>query len=332
MGLDYLLNTMKKRTPAPVFTDAPGWEGGATAEHQEMCVVKVGATWHMFYAAGPRNVAVEIGHASTSEANYPLGWTRNPANPVIHNNEQAIDTIVASPNCLIQMQDGSWRLYYQGYNGSEAGGCVATTSAVNFPTGWVKDAGNPRFTKGAPGAWDGNSVRLCAVVPAWDAPDAQWHVLYAGFNGVTWRVGHAVSNDGLTWTKDANPLPEFNPSGSGYWGKWSFPFTIFRDGSTYYLMWGGMDVSNVWRSFYATSEDLVTWNVAPVPNLVGGTAPEWDHAGVNAMQLVRDPAVPGSIDLWYLGTNINNDMGFNIGVARSSGTPLVPLTFAGGAK
>jgi hypothetical protein len=50
------------------------------------------------------------------------------------------------------------------------------------------------------------------------------------------------------------------------------------------------------------------------------------------MELVRDPAVPGSIDLWYLGNNINNDTGFNIGVARSSGAPLLPMTFAGGAK
>ena len=88
----------------------------------------------------------------------------------------------------------------------------------------------------------------------------------------------------------------------------------------------------MWRSFLATSDDLVTWATFPLPILTGGSVGAWDAAGANAMQLVQDPAVPGSIDLWYLGTNIDESQGFNIGFARSSGSPLVPMSFAGGAR
>jgi hypothetical protein len=62
---------------------------------------------------------------------------------------------------------------------------------------------------------------------------------YSGFDGITTRIGHAYSSNGIAWTKDTlNPVLEDGPPGS--WDDiMSYQPSVLFDGSTYHMWYSG---------------------------------------------------------------------------------------------
>ncbi|MBT7915172.1 hypothetical protein HN588_14845, partial [Candidatus Bathyarchaeota archaeon] len=91
---------------------------------------------------------------------------------------------------------------------------------------------------------------------------------YSGYDGTNYRIYHATSPDGLTWTKYDNSIESPSdttgtngrlPLGStgGDTGRSTYS-SIIKDGSTYKMWYTGHDGTTN-RLFYATSPDGLTW-------------------------------------------------------------------------
>ena len=140
------------------------------------------------------------------------------------------------------------------------GGNNETEFAIGYATSadgitWTKYANNPVLTKGPSGAWDDGGV----WVPTVAKNGTKYHMMYAKQIGPNeGPVGHAVSNDGITWSKDtANPV--FNPGGAGKWDKDRiYPGSLMYKNGMFHLWYGGSyDASNIWQIGHATSPFLL---------------------------------------------------------------------------
>jgi len=126
------------------------------------------------------------------------------------------------------------------------------------PGRWQPFTNNPVLEPGAAGSWDAGALGSMSVLRVGD----QFHMYYEawGVRGhsamdyITIQIGHAVSRDGVHWTKDpANPVVP--KEGRRDWdgnGTWD-PFVLWEDGL--FKMWygGGMDIRCDWG--YAVSRD-----------------------------------------------------------------------------
>jgi predicted GH43/DUF377 family glycosyl hydrolase len=86
------------------------------------------------------------------------------------------------------------------------------TAPTNDPAAVIKNPGNPVF-KGSGQAWDHRAVRETELFKG----PQYFHVLYGGFDGKVWRIGHVRTRDFHTF--ESNPYnPIFTPSSDpGSW-------------------------------------------------------------------------------------------------------------------
>ncbi|MCI4371579.1 MAG: hypothetical protein L3J78_02920 [Thermoplasmata archaeon] len=167
-------------------------------------VLKLGGTYHMWLAGGYWNVApagsVPIYHATSPDG---MAWTvQGIALP--HGTSGSWDSVSAHFPAVVQNSDGTFRLYFSGWDGSKYGiGVARSATFENF----TEDAGNPILPSGTTGSFD----------TSWMAPNTVlrggiWTMYYSGSNGSASAVGIATSSDGRNWTKyGANPILTAGP-------------------------------------------------------------------------------------------------------------------------
>jgi predicted GH43/DUF377 family glycosyl hydrolase len=102
------------------------------------------------------------------------------------------------------MKDGNlYKMWYTGWNGRGEIGYATSTDGLD----WVKYSENPVLPVGSSGEWDDQNVWHPTVLKV----DMQFFIWYGGVaTGVSGgRIGSAVSNDGIDWTKNSlNPVLE----------------------------------------------------------------------------------------------------------------------------
>ena len=82
-------------------------------------------------------------------------------------------------------------------------------------TDWTRSPTTAVFSKGTSGTWDDKATETPSVVYYQN----QYHLFYTGYQDTStdtvstdYRVGHAISHDGISWTRDgASPI--LTPSG-----------------------------------------------------------------------------------------------------------------------
>ncbi len=203
----------------------------------------------------------------------PDNWTRYVSNPILTVGAGgAWDDNWIHPYSLVDMGDGTYRMYY---GGAGAGGMSGIPEQVGFATSsdgysWSKYGSNPIFSQGAGGAWDDSRVEHFCVLKE----GGNWYAWYAGEPGDnTWKIGYATSSDGITWTKYGS-----NPVMTGTASEWDsafiVPSCVFKEGSIYYMFyWGGTTTSQVnWSLGLATSTDRVTWTKEASNPILAGTS------------------------------------------------------------
>ncbi|MDD3137105.1 MAG: hypothetical protein PHF64_11450, partial [Methanoregula sp.] len=143
---------------------------------------------------------------------------------------------------------------------------------------------------GAGGAWDDVLVDSSTVV----VRDGQVWLYYTGYDGSNYRIGLAVSKDGLTFEKKGIVLD----LGAG--GAWDdvrvyYPTVAVRDGRVW-LYYTGYDGSN-YRTGLAVSKDGLTFEKKGIV-LDLGAGGAWDDVLVYSSTVaVRD----GRVWLYYTG-------------------------------
>ncbi len=142
--------------------------------------------------------------------------------------------------CVIQVSQNKFHLYYCGggmikNNGKQVWEFKNYVATSNDGITWNKQ---PKLvlSLGPKGTWDeGSHAGPCVL----KLPDG-FHMWYLGSgpmdNKIAWRIGHATSPDGLTWTKSSKE-PVLDVGKPGAWDQGTFMSfdIIFRDGKL--LFW-----------------------------------------------------------------------------------------------
>lgn len=199
-------------------------------------------------------------------------WVKNAANPVLTPSSSGWDDFQISSPSVIKA-GGNFLLYYEGEDSATHTrkiGLATSTDGI----AWTKSSPNPILSPGPAGSWDSFEVRYPTV----------------HFDGTTFRmwywgksspdstssqsaamIGLATSSDGVTWTKQANPVFGTAYGGSGY-----IPGAVIQNAGGF-VMWYGSPFGDIGR---ATSTDGITWTdtgiVQSVSSLVStlhGTQP-----------------------------------------------------------
>jgi predicted GH43/DUF377 family glycosyl hydrolase len=170
----------------------------------------------------------------------------------------------------IMRKDNLYYMFYNGFDGvSHAGTGVATsTDLIN----WTKYSGNPVVSHGTPGSFDSSHAGKPAVIKI----GGMYHLYYEGDNGTTRSIGHATSNDLLTWSKDVNPILTFGTEGNGDMTISLMAPSVFEHNGLIYMFYSGQapGPDYRWRIYYATSSDGVTWT--KVGLAFGTSSSGWD--------------------------------------------------------
>ncbi|MFC2088377.1 hypothetical protein ACFLSX_02160, partial [Calditrichota bacterium] len=161
------------------------------------------------------------------------------------------------------------------------------TFAVSFAQiNWTKHP-EPVLTHGSAGAWDSLYIQHSAVV----FDGTKYHMYYSAQSAITghFSIGHATSDEGISWEKDAlnNPVLEKGPSGA-----WDADYvvnaSVLYDGSTFHMWYTGARPTNInIRIGYATSPDGSIWQKYN------------DPATTSTLYADSDPVlIPGSSGRW----------------------------------
>lgn len=176
---------------------------------------------------------------------------------------------------------------------------------LSFTTkGFTKKSGNPVMTPGSSTSWDKETIGFGSVIYY----NNKYHMWYTG--GSTsdllyrWRIGHATSDDGITWIKDPNnPVLVEGPSGS-----WEEHFVhnpkVMVINNTFHMWYTGHKNKYSKGNFkigHATSTDGSNWTKdSNNPVLTTGTAGTWENSWI----CIGDVLDAGTkYHLWYSGAD-----------------------------
>lgn len=171
-------------------------------------------------------------------------WRRMQATPVIAaDNDYEMDgsthpsVVVVGDTIHIIYTGKATRSYQDGLTMCHA------TAPVSNPASVTKDPANPVF-KGSGQAWDRRAVRETELFKG----SQYFHILYGGFDGNVWRIGHVRTRDFRTF--EPNPHnPVFIPSADRDAWDCDGVLTpqIIKIEETYYMIYAGKK-GNEWQT------------------------------------------------------------------------------------
>jgi len=249
--------------------------------------------WQKWYDVGP---STDLG-----------AWTRDPDNPLIQEGGSGDWDERILNGCDIIKEGDTYYLFYGARDGDITQGIgYATSTDLN---NWTKYGSNPVLDHSSSG-WDSQRATTPTIAKAGDT----YHMIYQGYDGSNYQLGHATSTDLQNWTKDAaNPVLSTGAGGSWDDSRVQRPW-LFREGDTWYLFYDGYD-GNVHRIGYATSQDgLSSWSKAAAnPVLDIGAGGSWEESDLNIGSVIR---LGNTYYMLYEGSDTNDN--FQFGLARSN--------------
>lgn len=206
-------------------------------------VIKVGATYHMwfqggFWSGGPFGFWAQIYHATSADgASWTITGVALPPN-------QPWDLGMTNNPWVVQDSLGKYWMYFFGWDGTSTRIGVATS--MNG-TSFVPYSGNPILDLGPAGSWDGRSLQS----PSVHLNGSEWTMYYEGSDGSVVRIGRATSGDGFNWTKSSSN-PRLGPEMQGTWDDQSVATPdLFTDASGQRLYYSGSDGANIRIGLYS---------------------------------------------------------------------------------
>jgi predicted GH43/DUF377 family glycosyl hydrolase len=245
----------------PVLTPGPGlWDSHDVGSP---FVIKDGDIYKMWYLGSPdANVNWNIGYATSSDG---ITWQKHP-DPVL---EYVRFTWEESLSSMYVLKDGdTLRMWYADDGLGISGlGYASSTDGIN----WSKCEENPVLRPGLSGEWDDEGI----IVPSVIHEDGKYRLWYWGVGepqfGYPWQTGFAMSDDGINWTKDPNPVLQVGNSGE--WDEdLAVAYDIFKiNDSTYKMLYLGGDLEEAHFGLATISEmgediiDAIESNFSNIP-------------------------------------------------------------------
>lgn len=204
--------------PSPyvsLVSDVPVYSGGEAGDVGGLPAVDAGpiyvsdGVYHTLFAAGGEDEVWDaVYHATSPDGS---AWTVDPEPVAMPGVEGAASLVVGS---LDQLDDGLWVTYFHvafdvGGHGNHLYEFAIRRATAAVPGGpWTVDP-NPVLLPGNETDWDGGSVKYPSVVRT----NSGWVMFYAGYpsgpetkESMASGLGYAVSEDGVTWKRDAEPV------------------------------------------------------------------------------------------------------------------------------
>jgi predicted GH43/DUF377 family glycosyl hydrolase len=153
-----------------------------------------------------------------------------------------------------------------------------------------------------------------------------------------WKIGHATSDDGITWTKDVNN-PVLTEGSVNSWENdiVNYPRVIVIN-NIFHMWYSGHKGTNYNRYGnigHATSSDGSIWTKdANNPVITTGPAGTWENSWISTGDIVYDGS---KYHMWYSGADTLSSAGIRIGHATSADAiswtkdPANPVLSAGGS-
>jgi beta-lactamase class A len=192
-----------------------------------------GEQFRMWYSAVDFDGDWSINYATSPDG---VRWHKYESNPLLtETHDYRWDAVYIAEPCVLF--NGS--LFEMWYNGASATTETLLGHATS-PDGihWTRfEENRPVLTVAPDGAWDDFSVARAYV--SFDGE--LYKMWYEGHNGSTWRIGYALSQDGIRWTRPSpNPIADLGKEGTWNSRVSSEPYVLF-DGQTYWLWHSGYD-------------------------------------------------------------------------------------------
>ena len=161
---------------SPVNLIRQTWDA---AEMTIPTVIKVGATFVMYFSGHPGSSVYSMGRATSTDG---FNWTADPANPLMVASDAWEESSV-QPTSLIEGPAG-YDLYYTAGQGLPQ---IGHASSIDGRS-WTKDPANPVLNVGGTSSWDRGGVAHAKVVNA----SGTMRIYYGGQAAFDqWRIGAA---------------------------------------------------------------------------------------------------------------------------------------------
>ena len=271
------------------------------------CVLRKDGQYYMFYSGRTGfSIKHEIGLATSVNL---VTWDRSPTNPVLRvGSTREWDGGLVAHGYVIEKDDK----YYMFYDGSprnlwreEIG--IAISGDLEK---WEKHPKNPLFRINPTNKWEKAHVSRSSIIREGNT----YYLFYAGHDGVTERIGVALSTDLIYWTRSKdNPILDLGERGAGDEKSVSDPKVFKIDGS-YMMFYSGYDSEGIGRIYVALSKDLIHWKKnGNIPILDVGQNGAWDR-----LEACRSDILPldGKYYLFYSGRSARR---YKIGLAQITG-------------
>jgi predicted GH43/DUF377 family glycosyl hydrolase len=239
----------------PLLTGAPGeWDEIGVGNAM---VIKDEGIYKMWYTgiANDPGRTERIGYATSPDG---INWTKYENNPVMDTTPGGAweDKGVWTPYVI--KQDSIYKMWYGGFKDENI--VPHSIGYATSPDGiaWVKAAENPVLTySNLPGTWDQYIVMQPTILFD-EGKYLMWFT--GGVNDDTppFQSGFAMSDDGISWTKDTLYNPVLPSDSAGWDVRVAAALQVFKEGDTYKMLYLGSDLTTYFGVGLATLDSTST--------------------------------------------------------------------------
>jgi predicted GH43/DUF377 family glycosyl hydrolase len=285
-------------------------------------VVKVGATYDMWYTGYPEDGSAPAIYLATSADG--VNWVRgNSGSSVLKGTAGTFDAdgvygadVVYDPADVI----APYKMWYSGRHGVFGG--IGYATSLDGLT-WTQYGGAtplPVVGHGVPGSADSFS----AADPSVLKDGSTWKMWYTGDDSNKKRIAYATSADGMTWAKGGKVIAPEDAGVSANIQFGAFAPTVWKTAGGFSMLLTGRKLvgGGVYQTkiMGTTSPDGLSWsNPSPALNQAGSPS-NFDYSNLNSPDLLYDPGTSSQYKLYYSGNTLDANGNFHtrIGLATSS--------------
>jgi predicted GH43/DUF377 family glycosyl hydrolase len=280
------------------------------------CVLRVGDEWWMWYSGRTDDrFTGSIGLATSKDG---LTWSKqNNGDPVFEHGPQGTFDATKADHPAVLHFDGKFHMWYTAgdRNSRYAIGYATSPDGIH----WTRENNaRPVLLPGEPGQFDDQVVLHPAVV----REDSG--LLHLWYNGVgpqkSFRVGHATSRDGITWTRQNHSRPVLEPSAVGDFSE-DYVYNVFvmLESGQFHMWYSAWALNNrvpgpkhncITHAFSTSGDE---WQKDATPTITNGaTGSLDDYASFACCILQRD----GELWMYYSAGSGSTNATYRVALAK----------------
>ncbi len=254
------------------------YKGETDVEIIENTIVQVNLTLYPVFG-GTGGIQIFVNWAKNSWADY-LG------NPVLTNKNQPSNPLDVRISKVLFDED-KFKMWYTAMYSNGQGDVWYAES--NDGISWNTIGTNPVLSKGSPDSWDSYTVSASSVIKV----DNQFRMYYFGWNTHPFlskgNIGYAVSQDGINWIKNSDPLLT---SSNEY--EYLGGLSVLALNNIYYMYFDYREADSI-NGFsngqikigLATSLDGISWNISNANPVIESNL-SWEGESVSFPSVIYD--------------------------------------------